>query len=194
MEYCYAVCLSSGIIKFGRTVDLHARLSSHVNGAAAAGITCQCALVSGSGDSLADERRMLRVAKDVLASHDHGNEYFKGTPEDALSVMVTAGLLPIPAYQHKDTQSGSLRFVIARIGVNFNEYRIVKTKPAKVRGVMSVIREDPLSIGVIKNRCRNVTPEDVEAEVRRLVSCGDIIETTTTHPINKRVTRFYSLA
>lgn len=194
MEYCYAVCLSSGIIKFGRTVDLHARLSSHVNGAAASGILCLCALVSGSNDSVSDERRMLHVAKDRLQPHDHGNEYFKGSPEDAVSVMVAAGLLPVPTYQDKDSQAGGLRFVVARVGGNFNEYKIVKAKEPKVKDVISVIRKEPLSIGVIKNRCRNTKPEMVEEEVKRLLSCGDIVETTNTHPINQRVTRFYALA
>ena len=194
MEYCYAVCLGNGIIKFGRTCDLHARIYSHVTAAAAVGVSCICALVSGSTDSLADDRKMMAIAKATLLPHEHGNEYFKGTPEDALQVMARSGLLPVPTYPDKESSSGGVRFVVARLGADLSGYKLVRIKSTEPKSVLSVLKSEPMSEGVIKNKCRKMEAWEVEAELDVLVSSGQATVFERQHTVNKLMTKFYALA
>ena len=193
MEYCYAACMSNGIIKFGRTTDLHSRLYTHVSSAAVMGVSCVCALVSGSADSVSDESKMMRAAKDTLSAHDHGNEYFKGTPDDAVSVMLKAGLLPIPTYPDNASASGGMRFVVARLGMDFCGYKMVRIRPQKSRSVVSVLGKKPMGEGVLKNKCRGMTADQVMQELDFLIKIGRVSVTEKKHPVNARVSRFYNL-
>lgn len=193
MEYCYAVCFSNGIIKFGRTCDLHARILSHVTSAAAHSITCMCALVSGSSDSFEDEKAMIAKAKLFLEQQEQGSEYFKGTAEDALDVMTRAGLLPIPTYPDKESQGGGIRFVVARVGTDFSGYKIVRLANTKPKSVISVLRKTPLGEGVIKNKMRGVPPEEVLAQLDALVKEGTVLMETKRHKRNGRTSLHYRL-
>lgn len=196
MEYCYAVCLSNGVIKFGRTIDLHTRLASHVSAAAAMGVICMCALVSGSTDCVSDERKMLEWANALLKPQNHGREYFKGTPEDALQVMLHAGLLPVPAHAVKDTSVGGLRFVVAQMGGIFEGYRLVK--PSKVseprHRIMQALKGGTLGIGLLRNKARGLEPDIFDKSLAAMVEDGSVKVSETTHPVNKRVTKRYSLS
>lgn len=184
MEYCYAVCFSNGVIKFGRTCDLHARLTSHAKGAGPHGVMVICALVSGSRDSIRDEAAMLDAARNRIPKQDAGQEYYLGSMEDAICVMLDAGLLPVPSHVH---QSGSISvFAIARAGADLSKYRIIKPHrkgPPLEDRLIKLLSDKPMKEGVLVNRCRNFYKSDIVEALGRLCHSGRIAVSETKHPV-----------
>lgn len=194
MEYCYAVCFSNGVVKFGRTSDLHSRLHSHVSHAASHDLICMGVLVSGSPDSKADEAVMLRFAKSLLPSTSSGNEYFKANMEQAFTIMCKAGLLPVPC--HPETAGNSLRFSIARFGMDMANFKIVKrTVDRDIKeAIIERLVKSPLGFGVICNRMRHNSRTEVAEALDELCEEGTLTYVEITHPTNKRVSKVYRIA
>lgn len=193
MEYCYAVCFTNGVVKFGRTSDLHARLSAHVSSAVNHGVMCLCALVSGSLDSKDDERKMLAAATSRLTKNDGGHEYFSGTPNDAMGVMLFAGLLPIASYPTKDGRS--IKFSIASVGFDFSSVRMIKSNTGRCvrQSILRVLKKGKLSHGVLCNRVRSFDVREVTEGLQNLTQTGEVKRTERLHAGNQNVVYDYEL-
>ena len=70
---------------------------------------------------------------------------------------------------------------------------MVRIRPQKSRSVVSVLGKKPMGEGVLKNKCRGMTADQVMQELDFLIKIGRVSVTEKKHPVNARVSRFYNL-
>lgn len=81
--YIYAVALSTGLVKVGKTVNPRARLGSHVSHATRVGVDVLDVWLSSRHENYADnERALIRQ----LAPAERGNEYFRRDFADVVRI------------------------------------------------------------------------------------------------------------
>ena len=193
MEYCYCVVFDSGVLKFGRTANLHSRLSSHISNASIHGATCTAVVVGSVMDSQSLETKVIRLANEMLKKH-HGNEYYLGDCDDAVSVMMRAGMTPTVATPTKD--GSGLNFLVSRTADVAARYKLISESSSTTgidRAIIRVLKSGQFSKGVLLSRLKKFERGDVCDALDIMVGQGIIYMNPTIHPRNGLTIENYSI-
>lgn len=193
MEYCYCVVFDNGVLKFGRTENIHSRLSSHISNASIHGATCTAVVLGSTMDSKVLERAIVAQANKALDKH-HGNEYYLGDCDDAVAVMVLAGMTPTVATPTKD--GSSLNFLVSRTAQVAARYKITtqaENTDSLKGAILRVLQSGPKTGGVMVSRLRKYEREVVEGALVTLSEQCIIQADLSVHPRNGKTVETYSL-
>lgn len=193
MEYCYCVVFDNGVLKFGRTANLHSRLSSHISNAAIHGSACTAVVVGSVLDSQSLEMKVIRIANEMLKKH-YGNEYYLGDCDDAVSVMIRAGMTPTVATPTKD--GSGLNFLVSRTADVAARYKLITASSSTTQldgAILRVLRSGAMSKGVLISRLRKFDRGDVCDALDIMVDQGVIYMKPSIHPRNGLTVETYSI-
>lgn len=189
MEYCYAVIMDNGVVKFGKTTKIKERLIQHYSIAVSMKVGVVGALVSHVSDADESERSLLGAARASLTQM-HGNEYFNyESIYEVFHVMNEA----LGGYVSFEISASEYPIVIKL--VSHLSPPMADKGDGKIDYVSKVFelirRSEGITEGVIFNKLRSYDSYKIIGALHGLLGDGLIRVVESTHAKNQIVFRKY---
>jgi len=184
--FCYAILFTSGVLKVGRTSDIHGRLKSHVDSAKAIGGGVSKIFFSYQIDDFQFRESALIAMASKLGSVFNGREYFSG-----IKISQVRELMAMTVGPYVECDSVSKGQAAGSLTVSVNPYIIsMSNRGAKPkRGVRERIKAvleklGPSSAAVVANRVKSISGLAMIDELESMVADEILGRDTIRHSRN----------